>query len=191
MSIVIFEGRKQVTTLHVLFFGIYILSRFSFFPISAVQKSVLGKFSLSSQKIAWRHASQYPNAKFSIWPFFRLVTLTLNMLTEGLGLYLKVSQTWSMLVHWLISIWYGCIVRQSQIWRFTIKHFDFDLTCEAIGDPDVNNIEFPPYKCSRSIERCFVFVNRWSSSSAQREAIISSPSSCYGNTPVRCGFSLG
>ena len=49
MSVVIFEGRKQVTTLHVLFFGIYILSRISFFPISAVQKIVLGKFSLSSQ----------------------------------------------------------------------------------------------------------------------------------------------
>ena len=35
--------------------------------------------------------------------------------------------------------------RQNQI-RQIVKHFDFDLTCDNIGDPEVNNISFPSTK---------------------------------------------
>ena len=68
------------------------------------------------------------------------MTLTLNMLTESLGSYLEVSQIRSMLLY-LLSILYGRSTRQNKI-RQIVKHFEFDLICDVIGDPEVNNIWF-------------------------------------------------
>ena len=70
------------------------------------------------------------------------MTLNLNVLTEGLGWYLELSQTRRMSLYWRISIWYGSSVRQNQILQIA-KHFDFDLTCDVIGDHEVNDIIFP------------------------------------------------
>ena len=70
------------------------------------------------------------------------MTLTLNMLTECLGGYLGVSQTRSILSYWLISILYASSARQSQILQI-VKHFEFDLTCDVISDPEDNSIKFP------------------------------------------------
>ena len=33
-------------------------------------------------------------------------------------------------------------MRQNQILKI-VEHFDFDVTCDVIGDPDVNNIRLP------------------------------------------------
>ena len=42
---------------------------------------------------------------------------------------------------WLITILYGHSVQQNQICQI-VKHFDFDLACDIISDPEVNNIIF-------------------------------------------------
>ena len=49
-----------------------------------------------SLRLKKKHVSRVPNIKFPILPFLDLVTLTLNVLTEGLGSYSEVSQTRSM-----------------------------------------------------------------------------------------------
>ena len=113
-------------------------------PIWAILKVFYGLFAFLTKK--WPenmyHAAQTPNFKFDLsltsWPW---MTLTFNMLTESLGWYLEVSQTRSMSLYWLISISYGSSVRQNQIHQI-VKHFDFDLTCDVISDPEVNNIRF-------------------------------------------------
>ena len=44
-----------------------------------------------------------------------------------------------MLLYWLISILYVRSARQNQI-RQIVNNFDFDLSCNIIDDPEVNNI---------------------------------------------------
>ena len=97
-------------------------------------KSVLGSF-LGLLTKNWPknmyHAAQTQNYQFDLsltsgpW-----MTLTLNVLTEGLSWYLEVSQTLSVSLYWLISISYGSSARQSQTLKM-VKYFDFDLTCDV------------------------------------------------------------
>ena len=63
------------------------------------------------------------------------------MLAESLGSYLEVPQTPSMLLYWLIFILYQRSARQNQRHQI-VKHFDFDLTYDVIGDPGVTALGF-------------------------------------------------
>ena len=45
-------------------------------------------------------------------------------------------------VYSLLFILYGRSARQNQVHQI-VKHFDFDLNCDVIGDPKVNNVRFP------------------------------------------------
>ena len=142
-----------------LFPAISVFSRFQKFPDLGRSKIILGSFFAFLSKMTQKYVSHRPNQKFSVdlsltsWPW---VTLTFNMLTECLRWYLEVSQIRSMSLHWLISISYGSSARQIQILQI-VKHFDFDLTCDVISDPGVNNIRFPSTNSpdlSRSFEFC-------------------------------------
>ena len=116
-------------------FPSFIFSRFG--PFKKCSRVI---FRVLDGKLTQKHVSRRPNPKFSVWPFLDLVTL--NMLTESLGWYLEVSQTRSMSMYWLIFISYGSSARQIQILK-VVKHFDFDLACDVISDPEVNNVRFP------------------------------------------------
>ena len=56
-----------------------------------------------------------------------------------------------MSLYLLISISYGSSARQNHILQI-VKHFDFSLISDVIGDPEVNNTMLPR-KIFRSIER--------------------------------------
>ena len=138
------EGRKRPFSPY--FRRFLHFSDFQNFSDFGRSKSVLGSFFAFLTK-NWPknmyHATQTQNFQFdlslTLWPW---MTLTLNMLTESLGWYLEVSQMRSMSLYWLISIPYGSSARQSQTLKI-VKHFDFDLTCDVISDPEVNKIRFP------------------------------------------------
>ena len=134
--------RSEMTIFSRCSLGFPHFSNFKILSDLGRSKSVLEPFSHS-----WRqnwpkdiyHASQiyiFFNLSLTSWHW---MTLILNMLAQrSLGSYLKVSQTRSMPLYWLISILYGRSARQNQI----VKHFGFDLTCDVIGDPEVNKIRF-------------------------------------------------
>ena len=101
-------------------------------------------FRFLDEKLAQKHVSCLQNPKFSVWHYLDLVTLNdldLEYAHRKLRM-IKLSQTRSMLLYWLISISYGSSVRQNQILQI-VKHFDIDLTCDIISDPEVNNTRFP------------------------------------------------
>ena len=64
------------------------------------------------------------------------------MLNEGLGRYLEVSQIRYMPFYCFVSISYDSSAQQNQVFQI-VKHFEFDLTCDVMSDPEVNNIRFP------------------------------------------------
>ena len=61
-----------------------------------------------------------------------------------------------MSLYRLIFIWYGSSARQNQILQI-VKHFDIDLTCNVIGDPEVKNIRFSPQIFQIYIQTSFEF----------------------------------
>ena len=92
------------------------------------------------------HTTQALNFQFEVcltsWPW---MTWALNVTNEGLGWYLKVSQTQSVLFYWLISLWYGCSARRFQIITPSRQHFDFTRPVtssvtrySSIGFPSIN-----------------------------------------------------
>ena len=133
------------------------------------------------------HAAQTQKFQFDLSLTSCLwMALAFNMLTESLGWYLEVSQMRSMSLYWLISIPNGPSARQSQTLK-TVKHFDFDLTCVVISDPNVKKFRLPSTNSpDLSNDVCRPVVPEFwggGKNSSPRQ-------SCYGNTPVRGGLML-
>ena len=171
-----------------------------------VQKVFKGYFSRSGRKTDLKTRITSPkhfqcDLFLCSWPW---MTLTLNMLAERLGWSLQVSQTrsndrvyptiqWSMLLYWLISVLHGCSARKNQI-RQIVKHFDFDLTRGAIGDPEVNNLMFASINFPDLLNAvCFCFLIGPVVSEVRAVGCKNSTlprQSCCGNTPVSRGLRI-
>ena len=70
------------------------------------------------------------------------MTLTCLMVTEHRKCYLKMSAILSMPIHWLCSRITSKYYTPMSPRNRNVKHFDFDLTCDVTGDPEVMKICF-------------------------------------------------
>ena len=159
------------------FAGISVLSRFSNFirfgSFRKCPRCILFRFFCEKPTSKRYHTTQEWNFQFD-FPW---------MIRISLGWYLEVSQRRHILFYDLrISIRYDYSARYNQIRRI-VKHFDFYLTCDVIGDPEVNNrfplIRFPDISNT-------VWILYIGPVGGQKWPPICQ--SCYGNTSVRRGL---
>ena len=110
-------------------------------------------FRAFEEELIFKHVSHRPNIKFSAWPFLDFVTLNdLNLQYAHQKLRCNLDNQ-KCLRHdpccCCIDLFpYDTIVVRDKArkLRHIVKQFDFDLTCDFIGDPEVNNLRFHPIK---------------------------------------------
>ena len=88
------------------------------------------------------HSSKSRNFLFDLFYLVAWDVLDLHIVSKHRKWYLQMSRTLSMPIRWLCLRLTKTFARRCHQAR-KVEHFDFDLTCDVTGDPEVIKICFP------------------------------------------------